>query len=277
MANKFTITPRQAAAALGFDQYSSPELVAREVARKINGAESEFEQNVVTGWEESHRDGALFDLLLEAGIAVAEQDVYSPSTGIHAPDVLITDSGVPLVVKCPYALRDAEDPDFTQPQDEPRVYARLQVLMMAMDVGRAFYYQWAPNGTMVSSVKRDAEWIRENGPALNEFISTLPGEISNPEHMEPLRAEINTDETNRLMEEMAELDEAIDQAKGRKQDIMARLIELANGKNACFWGQNLTLVKRKGPINYSKAVKDLAPGADLEQYRGKPSESWRMT
>lgn len=271
------ITPRQAAAALGMDEYSSPELVSREVARKLKGAPSEFEHNVVTGWDEANRETALYDLLFDFNAALQERDFHNPALGLLATNVHVLDNGTPVVVKCPYELRDADEPDFKEPADVRRVYARLQLLMMAADAPRVIYYQWAPGGSMASSVRRDQDWIDENGPALQAFIETLPGEVENPDHLEPLRVEINTDETNKLMEEMAELDAAIDQAKGRKADIMERLIELANGKNACFWGQNLTRVKRRGAINYSKAVKELAPGADLEKYRGKPSEAWRMT
>lgn len=271
------LTPRQAVAALGMDEYSTPELVAREVARKLKGAPSEFEQNVVTGWEEANKDGALYDLLLDFNTAVQESDVEFPEFGLFAPGVLFADNGTPVVIKCPYDQRDKEEPDFKEPASVPRVYGRLQLLMAAADAERVIYYQWAPNGSMASAVRRDKEWLSENVPALQKFLKALPGEIDNPDHLEPLRREINTDETNRLMDEMAELDAAIDQAKGRRQDILDRLIELADGKNACFWGQNLTLVKRKGSINYRKALKDLAPDADLEQYRGKESESWRMT
>ena len=30
-------------------------------------------------------------------------------------------------------------------------------------------------------------------------------------------------------------------------------------------------------ISYAKAIAELAPGADLEKWRGKPSSSWRLT
>jgi hypothetical protein len=38
----------------------------------------------------------------------------------------------------------------------------------------------------------------------------------------------------------------------------------------------LTLVKKDGAVSYSKAIKALLPDADLEPYRGKPTEYWML-
>ena len=52
---------------------------------------------------------------------------------------------------------------------------------------------------------------------------------------------------------------------------------MADGKNADVHGRKLTLVKKQGSISYAKAIKELLPDADLEKWRGKETESWRLT
>jgi len=69
----------------------------------------------------------------------------------------------------------------------------------------------------------------------------------------------------------------MENAKARQADILDALVVMAEGKDAEVCGRKLTKVVRKGSIAYSKAVKDLLPGADLTAYRGEPSEYWRLS
>jgi len=80
-----------------------------------------------------------------------------------------------------------------------------------------------------------------------------------------------------LVAEYDELSDAIENATARKKDIIIRMAEMSGGKNADMAGRKLTLVKRAGSVAYAKALKELAPDADLEKWRGKASESWRLT
>ena len=53
-----------------------------------------------------------------------------------------------------------------------------------------------------------------------------------------------------------------------------RMIEMTGGADAKIAGRSLTLVRKAGAISYAKAIKELIPNADLEKWRGKPSEYW---
>ena len=68
--------------------------------------------------------------------------------------------------------------------------------------------------------------------------------------------------------------DAIELAEARKKELLAGFVEAAKDQDATLCGRNLTRVQRPGAIAYAKAVKDLLPSADLEPYRGKPSEYW---
>ena len=56
--------------------------------------------------------------------------------------------------------------------------------------------------------------------------------------------------------------------------VLADLVALAGNRNALIAGRKLTLTQKDGAVSYAKAIKALCPGADLEPYRGKPSEFW---
>ena len=72
------------------------------------------------------------------------------------------------------------------------------------------------------------------------------------------------------------LQDAIDNATDRKKELLADMVRIAGDKNAVFAGRSLTLVKRAGAVSYAKAIAALLPDADLEKWRGKPSEGWQV-
>jgi len=57
---------------------------------------------------------------------------------------------------------------------------------------------------------------------------------------------------------------------------LLQMVQHAGSRNAVFAGRNLTLTKRKGSVAYAKAIAELLPDADVEKWRGKPSESWGL-
>jgi hypothetical protein len=54
------------------------------------------------------------------------------------------------------------------------------------------------------------------------------------------------------------------------------MAKMAGERNAVFGGRKLTLTKRVGAVSYATVVKKLLPDADLEPYRGKPTEFWGL-
>jgi len=56
--------------------------------------------------------------------------------------------------------------------------------------------------------------------------------------------------------------------------LLAQIVAEAKEQNADFAGRKLTLTQKAGSISYTKAIKELLPDADLEKWRGKPTEFW---
>ena len=79
-----------------------------------------------------------------------------------------------------------------------------------------------------------------------------------------------------MLQEWDDLVEAIERAEARRKALMEEFVLMAGNGNAEICGRKLTLVERAGAISYAKAVKELAPDADLEKWRGNPVQYWKL-
>ena len=139
------------------------------------------------------------------------------------------------------------------------------------------FYQWAPAGTSLERVDRDDTFIDSSTPVLFAFWNKYLRERENAEdHLAPKRALIDTPRALQLLAEYDDIVRSIDAATERKKEIIDSLVQISNGKSAKFGSRNLTLVKKEGSISYAKAIKSIAPEANLEPFRGLPSEYWLL-
>jgi len=95
-------------------------------------------------------------------------------------------------------------------------------------------------------------------------------------HLEPKRVIIDTPEARQRLAEYDDLVEAIERAEARRKELLEGFVTMARQRDAEICGRKLTKVERAGAIAYAKAVKELLPKADLEPYRGKPTEYWQI-
>ena len=136
---------------------------------------------------------------------------------------------------------------------------------------------WSANGSKLERVDPDQEWLDENLPKLRQFHAEYLDAIKAPdEHLKPRRVQIDTAKAALMLQEWDDLAEAIERTEARKKALLEEFVLMAGNGNAEICGRKLTLVERAGSISYAKALAELAPGADLEKWRGKPSSSWRL-
>ena len=182
-----------------------------------------------------------------------------------------------IEIKAPYGQRDKNPPQFKTADEQPHYWAQMQIEMACTGAEECHFYQWAPHGSCLEIVHRDDEWLSWAIPELKAFHKRYLSELDNPDHLEPKRVEIETLKAEKLVQEYAELADAIDRAGERKKEVLAELIKMAGERNALICGHKLTKVEKKGSVSYAKALKELAPDADLSKWTGKPSVSWRFT
>jgi len=273
-ARKRRVTGSSVGAILGLDPYRNADDVMRAMVREAHGAESEFTGNVATEWGAFNEAGAQADFTMETGLSVVTCGFFPHLDWLGAsPDGLIGDDAV-LEIKCPFRLRDGGEHKGIA--EQPHYYSQMQIEMYCTERSKAYFWQWAPHETKLEVVERDEWWLDSHVPRLFEFYERFMKEMNNEDHLKPKRKVLNTNRALHLATEYDELQEAIDQAKEKQKQVMDELVGLSNGNNAQIGDKKLTLVKRSGSISYAKAIKELAPDADLEKWRGKETEYWRL-
>ena len=274
-ARKGRVTGSIVGAILGTAPYMTREEALRSMVRDSHGAEREFTGNVATEYGTQMEPEAVAAFEMETGLDVKEVGFFPCEDWLGAsPDGLCSD-GFGLEIKCPYGIRNDPEPVFKTAAEQPHYYGQMQIEMLCAGWDAIWFWQWSPYGSSLECVKKDYKWLNENLPVLRQFHAEYLSELDNPEHLEPLRVELNTLESKRMVEEIAQLKEAQDNAKERQKELEAELIEMAGGKNANIWGHKLTRVDRKGNVQYAK-VPELK-GVDLEPYRGKGSTFWKLS
>ena len=279
-ARRGRITASMVGAILGHSPNMTREDAMRRMVRDWHGAEPEFTGNVATEWGVANEAGALAEYVMETGNAVeAVGFIQRDEWAGCSPDGLISVFGG-VEIKCPFSLRKEDAPvPFKTMEEQPHYLDQVQFSLWV--TGRAWwhFFQWTPNGTDMTHVEPDSAWRRKNLPKLKSFYDEFLIERQQDnalQHMEPKRRIIDTPEAHRIMAEYDQICEAIDNANARKKELIEDMVRISGEKNSEFAGRNLTLVKRAGSISYAKAIAELLPGADLEKWRGKESESWQI-
>lgn len=270
------ITASSVGAILGHSQFQTKESILRRMVRDYHQMENEFEGNSATAWGVLNEAGAIAEFTMETGFQVTPAPFVPFEHWAGAsPDGYVQYGGL-IEVKCPYKFRKDPNPDFLPASEQKQYFDQMQFQMYCTGENTCYFYQWALNGTKLELVKRSAHWSKFAIPVLFDFYKYYLDEIENPDHLKPKRQVINTSEAKKLIDEYDELNEAQDRAKNRKSEILEKLVELTNGKDSIVAGRNLTKTTRTGIINYSKAIKDLAPDADLSVWKGRDVEFWRL-
>lgn len=272
---KGRVTGSRVGAILGFNPWQTREDVMRAMVREYHKAPSEFEGNIATGYGNAHEDEAILDFELETGLAVEETGfhIYEDWAGA-SPDGLIQEDAI-LEVKCPYGLRNGGE--FKYAKDQQHYFAQMQWEMMCTGRNKSYFFQWSRHGHKVEVIDKDDEFLREACGVARQFYAEYLSELDNPEHLEPLRKEVNTDAVKLLLDEYDQLKDAMELAKERQKEVLGGLVMAAQDNNALMWGRKLTKVEKQGAISYARAIKDLCPDADLSKYRGKKSEYWKLS
>ena len=271
------ITASSVGAILGLSPHTTRDDVMRRMVREAVGAEKEFTGNIATEYGEYNEPGALLDFQLDIGMTVEPCGFIAFEDWAGAsPDGLIGKNAI-LEIKCPFGKRKDEKPEFKLLKDQPHYYAQVQFQLLCTGRTLAYFYQWSPKGTMLDMASVDHAWRDENLPKLRQFYAEYLDAVKDPfEHLKPRRVVVDTPEASRMLREWDELTEAIDNATERKKVILEDLARLAGQSNAEICGRKLTLVKKDGAVSYAKALKAIAPDADLEPYRGAPSQYWKL-
>jgi|SRR5699024_8098158 len=278
-ARKGRVTASKVGAILGIDPHRTREDVLRAMVREYHGAESEFTGNIATEYGTAMEEEARAFYELDTGVDV-EPAFFERLGGWSgaSPDGYLGDDGL-IEIKCPYSRRDIDDPsEFLDLKDQPHYFAQMQWQMYVTGRGHCVFYQWAQGAQKLDVVQYDPDYVSEILPELRRFYKDYELAILTPdEHLEPITKTIDTDEARELLDAYDLAQEVAKTANKEANEIKKNLVALTGGKDATVHGRKLTRVVRKGRVAYSRVIKEHLPDLDLEPYRGKSSEHWRLS
>lgn len=276
-ARRGRVTASMAGAILGHSPNMTREAAMRRMVRDWHGAAPEFGGNVATEWGLRNEPGALIEYQMHSGNAVEGAGFLTREEWAGcSPDGLVGIVGG-VEVKCPYGLRDGGD--FKPIAEQPHYLDQVQFSLWVAQRAWWDFVQWrpGPDGFSVERVTPDSGWRSRNLPKLREFWEDFLAERERPEaHLEPLRSVVDTPDAHRLISEYDDLQEAVERAKERMEEVKEQIVGLAGGRNAMVAGRRVTRIEKAGAVSYAKAIKALCPDADLEPWRGAPSVHWRI-
>ena len=277
-ARKGRITASAVGAILGNSPYQKRADVLRRMVREYHSAEIEFIGNIATEYGTRNEEGALLEFEMETGLTVQPVGFITRDDWAGcSPDGLLSDHAG-LEIKCPFGKRKDDKPEFKTLADQPHYNDQVQFSLWVTDRMAWLFYQWAPGGSVLETVSINQAWQDENLPKLRQFYAEYLDAVKEPgDHLAARRVDVDTFEAQRIVAEYDQLGEAIDNARSRREELLAEMVRQSGDRDAMFGGRKLTKVERAGSVSYAKAIAKYAPDADLEPFRGKPSASWMLS
>ena len=275
-ARKGRVTGSMVGAVLGVDPNCTRAEAMRRMVRSWQGLPSEFKGNIATQWGVIHEQEAreAFEYKTQLTVQPASFVVDPMMAWLGAsPDGLVLSDAL-IEIKCPFGLRAHDAPvPFKSVEEQPHYYAQMQIQMLVTGRDFCYFWQWTPNDSKLDGVTFDPSWISENLPKLEafyqEFLSICDDEVEDTS-----REYLDTPALRQKLAEYDDLAKEIEAAEARRKVILNELVTAAGGIDATICGRKLTKVEKAGSVSYAAAIKELAPGADLEKWRGKPSSYW---
>jgi len=245
---------------------TSPFMTREDVIQQFLGLRK-FEGNAATQYGSFHEEYAFADLSSTYGDGSMElnsaNEFFEYDTWLGAtPDGFYKKDNAIIEIKCPFSLKDDEEPEFKSIFDLPHYYAQLQIEMHCTGMDKAYFFQWNRFDHRLETVDINPHWLDENLPKLQEFLVEI----------EQRKTEMGEDQLLELQYIQAK--QAFDDAKEELDKAKAELIEKAGGQKREFGSVSVFPRHNKGTVAYAKIVKEKLPDIDLDQYRGEPSTTW---
>lgn len=281
---KGRVTGSRAGAILGLSPWQTKDDVLRAMVREYHSYPSEFVTNPAVEHGNMHERAAMLCFMRKTGLHVEDCGFFPYEDWCGAsPDGLTEDGGV-LELKTPWGCRNGKP--FKTLAEQPHYEIQVQLELLSTGRKHAYFAQYrAPKGDPFSAdyVPEDMlierVELRDDLPLaeLRAFYELYLSELDNKAHLEPLRVIIDTDHAKHIINRMQEIDDALHNLEEEKKAHMAKLIEMAGGKDALICGHKLTKTKDTTTVAYSKALKELAPNANLSKWTTVRQGYWKLS
>jgi putative phage-type endonuclease len=265
------LTGSRIGAVLGLNPYSKREDVLREMVRQHFGAPQEFEGNEATRYGQAKEPEALAKYEAQAGVMTygGGELLIHPLYDFLAvtPDGLVGSDGM---IECKAPFRG----NYTHWQEKPYYEAQMH---LQMECARRKWCDFAVlqrDGSLhVSRLRHDPDWLPSNLGVIQNFMDDYADAIASREAAARFLGDKERDDkawrnaANDYLNAVATMNDLEAIVKSKREILLA----LAGDSSAKGAGVQVIRSERAGTVAYAKAIKDLAPDADLSAYTSKPS------
>lgn len=277
------ITMGQVAAILGVSKSMTRAQVLRQLIREYHGAPSEYVENPPTKYANDMRQAAETAFENQMRRNIIRVDITKPVSKILSSHPLMVRSdkfeGHGLVfIRTPFGQRDvACKSEFNSLDDQPHMYAQMQIEMHLAGAEWGVFFQWAVCAQTAKVVELDQPFVDRCMQQLEAFYEEYKADVKNADHLAPLLPNVDNKAVRDALQEYDDQCVIENNAKARKAELIEELKKHAKDRSVSFGGRKFQRTENQGSISYSAAVKKLLPDADLEPYRGSPSVSWKLS
>lgn len=262
------ITGSRVGAILGLNPYSTRADVLREMIRERFDAPREFTGNDATAYGKAKEPEALALYEAQTGAMTYGGDdcILHPAHDFLAvtPDGLVDADGM---VECKAPYRG----NYTHWQDKPYYTAQMRLQTEAARRNWCDFAVLDRAGQLhISRMDHDASWLPSVMGQLEDFMADYHKALSSPDEYLAERERADA-EWKRAAGRYLDALRAVNEAEAIAKDARTSLLTLAGDHSAKGCGVQVIRSERAGSVAYAKALKDLAPDADLTPYTGKPT------
>ncbi len=265
------ITGSRVGAILGLNPYSKRDDVLREMVREFFGAAREFIGNEATEYGKAMEPTALAKYEAQTGTMTYGGDdlLIHPVYDFLAvtPDGLVGSDGM---VECKAPFRG----HYTHWQDKPYYEAQMRLQLECSRRKWCDFVVLDRHGNIhVSRLVNDPDWLPRNLGTLQNFRDEVIADTASREaaarHLGGKDREDRPwrEAANDYLGALAAFNDLDAIVKSKREVLLA----LAGDQSAKGSGVQVIRSERAGSVAYAKALKDLAPDADLTPYTGKPA------
>lgn len=262
------ITGSRVGAILGLNPYSKPADVLREMVREAHGAPREFTGNAATAYGKEKEPEALALYEARHGVMTYGGDdcIVHPEFDFLAvtPDGLVESDGM---VECKAPYRG----NYTHWSDKP--YYTVQMRLQTDSARR----EWCDFAVLdragklhVSRMTHDPKWLPSVMGRLEDFMAEYHAAMKDPDaHLSGRDREDST--WREAAEDFRAACLHLEAAKAKQEVARDTLLSLAGDATVKGCGVQVIRSERAGSVAYARAIKELAPDADLSPYTGNPT------
>jgi len=155
-----------------------------------------------------------------------------------------------------------------------KYYPQVQHQLEVCQLEKGYYFSFDGQAGVLLEFYRDDKYIKKLVKIEKEFYTCLQ-DLNPPALTEKDFQMVNSPEWEQLATQWKRINSQLNSLEKEEKRLRDSLISLASNQNSLGGGVKVTRFLRKGSVDYEKIPQ--LQGLDLERFRKKPVECWKIT